>query len=687
MKKNNFFKIAILSSFIANVYANEDINTLQNISYNDNGNKFRIVLDFANPQNMSSVKINPSGENLLLHVDNVSYKLFNDSFDTNSNIVKNIKINEKDKDLEMIISLSEMQPYNVKSIDNKIEITIDKDRGIKQPKSTENIIKESISDTIINDIDFERINENQAKVKIEYTTKNALFENLEKEDHLELTFPKAKLISDLFRKLDVKEFNTPIEYIISKVDPDRNVVVVKIYFKEKIKVKSSFEQNQRSIVVLVEEKDYAKKMEKLEFSGEKMSFNFQDIPVRNVLQIIGQKMGINLVISDNVSGNITLQLEDVPYDQALDIILKTKDLDKRVNGNVMLISTFEDLVTRESKELKSKEDLKTLAPVEQETVQIKYAKAKQITDVIKNFSTPKGSIVFDERTNKLIISDTRDRIEDLKKKIETLDIPVRQVVIESRIVFAKTNIQEELGVRWGMGYNQIDASKQNLIVGGGNSKGLNDVIENVNNQAKGEGTINPPSSSIINMPVNGATSGLALGFLNDTISLDVELSALEKNGDIEIVARPKVITADQKSATIESGKEYPYLELSDSGNSGVSFKEILLSLGVTPQITPNNKILLDLKINQDSVAEITESGPAIDSTKIETQVLSNNGETIVLGGIFKSDVIAEEEKTPLLGDIPYLGRLFKKTVNKDERSELIIFITPKIVESEIIPSE
>ncbi len=687
MKKNNFFKIAILSSFIANVYANEDINTLQNISYNDNGNKFRIVLDFANPQNMSSVKINPSGENLLLHVDNVSYKLFNDSFDTNSKIVKNIKINEKDKDLEMIISLSEMQPYNVKAIDNKIEITIDKDRGIKQPKSTENIIKESVSDTIINDIDFERINENQAKVKIEYTTKNVLFETLEKEDHLELTFPKAKLISDLFRKLDVKEFNTPIEYIISKVDPERNVVVVKVYFKEKIKVKTSFEQNQRSIEVLIEEKDYAKKMEKLEFSGEKMSFNFQDIPVRNVLQIIGQKMGINLVISDNVSGNITLQLEDVPYDQALDIILKTKDLDKRVNGNVMLISTFEDLVTRESKELKSKEDLKTLAPVEQETVQIKYAKAKQITDVIKNFSTPKGSIVFDERTNKLIISDTRDRIEDLKKKIETLDIPVRQVVIESRIVFAKTNIQEELGVRWGMGYNQLDSSKQNLIVGGGNSEGLNDVIENVNNQAKGEGTINPPSSSIINMPVNGATSGLALGFLNDTISLDVELSALEKNGDIEIVARPKVITADQKSATIESGKEYPYLELSDSGNSGVSFKEILLSLGVTPQITPNNKILLDLKINQDSVAEITESGPAIDSTKIETQVLSNNGETIVLGGIFKSDVIAEEEKTPLLGDIPYLGRLFKKTVNKDERSELIIFITPKIVESEIIPSE
>lgn len=687
MKRSNIFKIAILSSIISNVYANDEINTLQNISYNDTGDKFRIVLDFANPQKMSNINLNPNGNDLLINIDNVSYKLFNDNFNTNSDTVKNIKFTEKEDDLEMIISLKEMQPYNIKTNENKVEILIDKDRGIAQSKSVENIIKESISDTIINSINFERISNDQSKVKIGYTTKNVLFESIEKDDHIELSFPKSKLVSDLFRKLDVKDFNTPIDYIISKVDTDKNVVVVKVYFKKGIKVKSSFEQNQRSLEVLIEEKDFAKKNEKPEFSGELMSFNFQDIPVRNVLQIIGNKMKVNLVISDNVQGNITLQLDDVPYDQALDIILKTKDLDKRINGNVMLISTFEDLVTRESKELKSKEDLKTLSPVEQETVQIKYAKAKQITEVIKNFSTARGSIVFDERTNKLIISDTKDKLEDLKKKIESLDIPVRQVVIESRIVFAKTNIQEELGVRWGMGYNQLDRSKQNLVVGGGNQQGLSDVIKNVNDQANGEGTINPPSSSIINMPVTGATSGIALGFLTDTISLDVELSALEKNGDIEIIARPKVITADQKSATIESGKEYPYLELSDNGNSGVSFKEILLSLAVTPQITPNNKILLDLKINQDSVAEITDSGPAIDSTKIETQVLSNNGETIVLGGIFKSDIIQEEEKTPLLGDIPYLGRLFKKTVNKDERSELIIFITPKIVESEIIPSE
>lgn len=683
MKKNNLFKMILLSSIFSNVYANEEINTLQNISYNEKGEQFRIILDFANPQKMSNINLNPNGNDLLVNIDNVSYKLFNDNFNTNSDIVKGIRFSEKNDDLEMIISLNEMQPYNIKTNENKIEITIDKKRSIAQAKSVDNIIKSSLSDTILNAIDFERVSNEEAKIKIDYTTKNALFNSIQKDDYLELSFPKAKLVSNLFRKLDVKDFNTPVDYIISKVDTDRNIVIVKVYFKKGMNVQTSFDQMQKTLTVSVKEENYAKKNEAITFNGEKMSFSFQDIPVRNVLQIIGKKMGVNLVISDNVSGNITLQLEEVPYDQALDIILKTKDLDKRINGNVMLISTFEDLVTRETKELKSREDLKTLSPVIQETIQIKYAKAGTITEVIKNFSTTRGSIVFDERTNKLIISDTKDRLEDLKKKIESLDIPVRQVVIESRIVFAKNNIQEELGVMWGMGYNQLDKSKQTLITGGGSAAGLKGIIDNVNSGTN----INPPSSPLVNMPVIGSTSGLALGFLNDTISLDVELSALEKNGDIEIVARPKVITADQKSALIESGKEYPYQELSDNGNSGVSFKEILLSLAVTPQITPNDKILLDLKITQDSVAEITSAGPAIDSTRIETQVLANNGETIVLGGIFKSDVIKEEMKTPFLGDIPFLGRLFKKTVNKDERSELIIFITPKIISSEIIPSE
>ncbi len=674
-----FFKIALLSSSIisTSIFAS-DINTLQNVSYNEQDGQFRLVLDFANPQAAKDFTLNPVGNDLLITMNNVSYNMFNNNFDTGSKIVKNIKLNEKNENVQMIVSLKEMQSYNIRNNGNKIELLITPDKNIKHEKSVDNLMKESINDTIIDDISFERINNDQGKVKIGYTSKNAYYESIEKDGYIELSFPKAKLVSDLFRKLDVKELSTPIDYIISRIDPEKNIVVVKIYFKDGIKTKTTIDQGQRKLEIIVQDSKKVKELDSIDFVGEKISFNFQDIPVRNVLQMIAQKMAINLVIGDNVQGNITLQLDNVPYDQALDIILKTKDLDKRVNGNIMLISTFQDLIDRETKELKSKEDLRTLAAIEQETVQVKYAKAKNLTEVLSKFSTSRGSIVFDERTNKIIISDTKARIEDLKKKVETLDIPVRQVVIESRIVFAKNSAEKDIGIQWSGGYKRVDGN--NTTLAGGNLAGLNNIKSNADSS-------NIPTSSLINMGAANPTSGLAIGFMNNTFALDVALSALEKDGDIEIVARPKIITADQKTATIESGKEYPYLELSDNGNSGVSFKEILLSLGVTPQITPSDKIMLDLKITQDSVAELTDSGPAIDSTKIDTQVLANNGETIVLGGIFKSDIVKEVDKTPFLGDLPVLGNLFKRTVNKDERSELIIFITPKIIESEIIPSE
>jgi len=677
---SNMFKITLLAGAMSSLQAAE-LNTLQNISYSEKEGQFRLVLDFANQQASKDFHLNPQGKELLIDIDNVSYNMLNDTFNTDSSIVKNIKLHEKNENLQMIVSMNEMQPYNISKNGNKIELIITPENKIKNTKSVDKLVQELTTDTIINAVDFERIDSHQGKIKIGYTSKNAVYETVEKEDHFEMQFPKAKLVSDLFRKLDVKDLGTPIDYIISKIDPDTNMVVVKVYYKKDQKVKTMVNQLNRSIDIVVQDEVVTKAKETTGFTGEKLSFNFQDIPVRNVLQMIAQKMGVNLVIGDNVQGNITLQLNDVPYDQALDIILKTKDLDKRVNGNVMLVSTFQDLIDRETKELKSKEDLRTLATIEQKTFQIKYAKSKVLTEVLQKFSTPRGSIVFDERTNKLIISDTAERLIDIQKKIESLDIPVRQVVIESRIVFAKDNASKELGVAWGASGSRKSGSGN--IIASGTKDGLTSIGSNL----AGGGTGALTTSPIVNMGVTNATSGIAVGFLSDTFSLDVALSALENTGEVEIVARPKVITADQKTANIESGKEYPYMELSDNGNSGVSFKKILLSLGVTPQITPNDKIMLDLKIVQDSVAELTDSGPAIDSTKIDTQVLANNGETIVLGGIFKSDSVKSEDKTPLLGDIPVLGRLFKRTSTTNEKSELIIFITPKIVNSEIIPSE
>lgn len=677
---SNMFKITLLAGAMSSLQAAE-LNTLQNISYSEKEGQFRLVLDFANQQAAKDFHLNPQGKELLIDIDNVSYNMLNDTFNTDSSIVKNIKLHEKNENLQMIVSMNEMQPYNVSKTGNKIELIITPDNKIKNTKSVDKLVQELTTDTIINAVDFSRIDSHQGKIKIAYTSKNAVYETIEKDDHIEITFPKAKLVSDLFRKLDVKDLGTPIDYIISKIDPDTNMVVVKIYYKSGQKVKTTTSQLNRSIEIIVQDEVITKAKETTGFTGEKLSFNFQDIPVRNVLQMIAQKMGVNLVIGDNVQGNITLQLNDVPYDQALDIILKTKDLDKRVNGNVMLVSTFQDLIDRETKELKSREDLRTLATIEQKTFQIKYAKSKVLTEVLQKFSTPRGSIVFDERTNKLIISDTAERLIDIQKKIESLDIPVRQVVIEARIVFAKDNASKELGVAWGASGSRKSGSGN--IIASGTKDGLTSIGSNLAGGETGSLTTSP----IVNMGVTNATSGVAIGFLSDTFSLDVALSALENTGEVEIVARPKVITADQKTANIESGKEYPYMELSDNGNSGVSFKKILLSLGVTPQITPNDKIMLDLKIVQDSVAELTDSGPAIDSTKIDTQVLANNGETIVLGGIFKSDAVKSDDKTPILGDIPVLGRLFKRTSTTNEKSELIIFITPKIVNSEIIPSE
>lgn len=677
---SNMFKITLLAGAMSSLQAAE-LNTLQNISYSEKEGQFRLVLDFANQQAAKDFHLNPQGKELLIDIDNVSYNMLNDTFNTDSSIVKNIKLHEKNENLQMIVSMNEMQPFNVSKNGNKIELIITPENKIKNTKSVDKLVQELTTDTIINAVDFERIDSHQGKIKIGYTSKNAVYETVEKEDHFEMKFPKAKLVSDLFRKLDVKDLGTPIDYIISKIDPETNMVVVKVYYKNDQKVKTMVNQLNRSIDIVVQDEVVTKAKETTGFTGEKLSFNFQDIPVRNVLQMIAQKMGVNLVIGDNVQGNITLQLNDVPYDQALDIILKTKDLDKRVNGNVMLVSTFQDLIDRETKELKSKEDLRTLSTIEQKTFQIKYAKSKVLTEVLQKFSTPRGSIVFDERTNKLIISDTAERLIDIQKKIESLDIPVRQVVIEARIVFAKDNASKELGVAWGASGSRKSGSGN--IIASGTKDGLTSIGSNL----AGGGTGSLTTSPVVNMGVTNATSGIAVGFLSDTFSLDVALSALENTGEVEIVARPKVITADQKTANIESGKEYPYMELSDNGNSGVSFKKILLSLGVTPQITPNDKIMLDLKIVQDSVAELTDSGPAIDSTKIDTQVLANNGETIVLGGIFKSDAVKSEDKTPLLGDIPVLGRLFKRTSTTNEKSELIIFITPKIVNSEIIPSE
>ena len=409
-----------------------------------------------------------------------------------------------------------------------------------------------------------------------------------------------------------------------------------------------------------------------DFTGRSISLNFQDIPVRTVLQIIADYNEFNLITSDTVTGNITLRLDGVPWDQALDIILKVKGLDKRMQGNILMVAPSDELAAREAKNLQALQQVEELAPLYSEYLQINYAKADEFAELIKNEDTsilsPRGSVSVDERTNTLLIRDTAKSIEDIKRMVNILDIPVRQVIIEARMVTVKDNINEELGIRWGITDSDGEFSTSGTL-GGADTAGTG-AVPQLGDRLN------------VNLPVANPAGALAfqVARLADGTILDLELSALENENKGEIIASPRITTANQKEAYIEQGVEIPYQESASSGATATQFKKAVLSLTVTPHITPDDKIILDLIVTQDTVSEVTSGqAPGIDTQRIGTQVLVNNGETIVLGGIYQQSIINSVSKVPVLGDIPYFGWLFRNTNQFNEKKELLIFVTPRIV--------
>jgi len=394
------------------------------------------------------------------------------------------------------------------------------------------------------------------------------------------------------------------------------------------------------------------------YEGKAISLNFQDIPVRTVLQLIADFNGFNLVITDSVSGNITLRLDDVPWEQALDIILKVRGLGKRMDGNVLMVAPASELAASERQQLESNNEVAALAPLYSEFIQINYAKAETIAALLSGQSasllSERGNVTVDTRTNILLIKDTAAVIDSVKEIIEVLDVAVRQVVIEARMVTVSDSVAEDLGVSWGLDSSSGDSDSR-----------LNTLD--------------------VNLPV--ASSAGTLGFQVATLAngniLDLELSALEQESKAEIIASPRITTLNQQTAYIEQGTEIPYVESSSSGATTVSFEKAVLSLQVTPQITPDNKLILDLVITQDSVGETvtTSDGESvsIDTQEIQTQVLVDNGETLVLGGIYQQQISDTISKVPVLGDIPYLGYFFRNSVTDNTKSELLIFVTPRIV--------
>lgn len=519
-------------------------------------------------------------------------------------------------------------------------------------------------------------------------------------------FAGAEVASNLARRYDAADFATPVAGF--------DVVRVGDGVRLNITANGDFEhlayQSDDQYVVEVQpaRKAAAKVEEKRVYTGERLTLNFQDIETRAVLQLLADASGQNIVVSDSVSGSVTLRLQNVPWDQALDIVLRTKGLDKRRNDNVIIVAPTEELASREKAELAARQDVQELAPLRSEYLQVNYAKASDLASLIKSQAgggllSKRGTVSVDERTNTLLLQDSSDKLDDIRRLVSTLDIPIRQVQIEARIVIVSDDFTRELGARFGftgmttygspgigpgtgLGYTSGSASANDTALQGVLDNRSDTVIGNENNApvvvSQSAGVASPRYN--VNLPVASPAGSIAFMLLGSDYLVDLELSAAQAEGRGEVISTPRIITANQREAIIQQGVEIPYQQSASSGATSISFKEAVLELKVTPQVTPDNRIILDLNIKKDSVGQIIVGGagqqvPSIDTREITTQVLVNDGQTVVLGGILETERRETEKKVPYLGDVPVLGRLFKTTGRTNNKDELLIFVTPKIL--------
>lgn len=593
-----------------------------------------------------------------------------------------------------IVNLTELVNYETEIQGNTLFVVVGADSGGVPTSeqfagvSSSSPAERSLVDSRITDVDFRRGPEGDGRIVISLSDPKAPVNVVGEGGKIRVEIRNTELPTELRRRLDVTDFATPVQIVDALQEGDHTTFTVSAsgdYDYLAYQADNTLTINVSPLTA----QEIERRDDIFKFSGEKLSLNFQDIEVRSVLQLIADFTDLNLVASDTVSGRITLRLKNVPWDQALELILKTKGLDKRQVGNVLLVAPAAEIAAREKLELENQKQISELAPLRTEFIQIRYASATELFNLFSNAGgsseqsilSDRGSVIVDDRTNSIILTDTADRLQEFREVIAQLDVPVRQVLIEARIVTASDNFSEELGIRWGGGAIKDGAPLGSRAKFGGSLTTLNELQDII---VSGDGEISSPDDLIVDLGVSspGATS-FGIGITGEQYILDLELSALAADGHAEVVARPKVITADKSPAIIESGTEIPYQEATSSGATSTSFKDAVLSLEVTPQITPDDRIIMQLNVKQDSVGQVFNGVPSIDTNEIETEVLVDNGQTLVLGGIFQTDRNVSTTKTPFLGDLPYVGRLFRRTLERDDKAELLIFITPRIIQDNL----
>ena len=678
--------------FSTTVFAENQLNDVKVAALPDNQIEITLVFDTVPSEPLTFTTDNPARIALDFADTDLAVK---DRFqDINIGQAKTINTVQSNGRTRVVVNLNSLQEYQTQAKGNNFILTIgDSDPASSHPvmvqkaptTASSNRTSTASVDNSISLIDFRRGDNNAGRVLISLSNPNIPVSLAEQGGKIILSFEDTKLPPALQKRFDVKDFATPVEFISPSAQGKNTQVVVQP------NPKSDYEhlayQSDNLYVLEVREipNELVEARGKKTYEGERLSLNFQNIEVRSVLQLIADFTGLNLVVSDSVGGSLTLRLKNVPSDQALDIILKTKGLGIRENGNVLYIAPNEEIAAREKLELESQQQVEELAPLRSEFMEINYAKAADLASLLKDTDntllSERGQVSVDDRTNTLLIQDTAQKLNEIRRLIDRLDIPVKQVLIESRIVVANDDFSKDLGAKFGVFNVDGKDLAQNKVadVTGGNL----DLLEPLTSgdPIPIEDTLN------VNLPLAEATRAgqFALSFIKLPFgfAVNMELSAAQAESKAEVMSNPRIITANQSTARIESGTEIPYVSQTSSGATDVEFKKAVLSLEVTPQITPDDRVNMEVSVRNDSVGDVVSGVPSINTNEVTSNVLVDNGQTIVLGGIYVEENTESYTKVPFFGDIPVAGRLFRRDSRTEDKQELLIFITPKIIDEQL----
>ncbi len=673
-----------------NAYAENQLNNVKVAALPDD--QVEITLEFKNSPNEPLAFTTDNPARIALDFADTSLTVKNRFQDINIGQAKTINTVQSGGRTRVVVNLNSLQEYQTRQVGNQFILTIgDLVAGSSQPAIASNaqVSPPTRSSTTLQNnislIDFRRGDNNAGRVLISLSNPSAPVTLNEQGGKIIVGFEDTTLATALRKRFDVKDFATPVDFIEASTKNNNTQIVIQP--DTSLDYEHLAYQSDNLYVLEVREipDELIEARRKETYEGERLSLNFQNIEVRSVLQLIADFTGLNLVVSDSVGGALTLRLKNVPWDQALDIILKTKGLGMRENGNVLYIAPNEEIAAREKLELESQQQVEELAPLRSEFMEINYASAANLAELLKDgdntLLSERGQVSVDERTNTLLIQDTALKLNEIRRLIDRLDIPVKQVLIESRIVVANDDFSKDLGAKFGVfNVDGRDLGQNNVAdVITGNLDTLEPLT--AGDPIPIEDTLN------VNLPTAAdITAGqFALSFLKLPFgyAVNLELSAAQAESRAEVMSNPRIITANQSTARIESGTEIPFVSQTSSGATDVEFKKAVLSLEVTPQITPDDRVNMEVTVNNDSVGQILNGVPSIDTNEVTSNVLVDNGQTIVLGGIYTEDNSEELTKVPFFGDIPVAGRLFRREGRSESKQELLIFITPKIIDEQL----